>query len=40
MKKDHKVTDYIQYYKGIVDDKLCWKLTNRQFDYKQRILHS
>ena len=34
MKKDHKVTDYIQYYKGIVDDKLCWKLTNRQFDYK------
>ena len=34
MKKDHKVTDYIQYQKGIVDDKLCWRLTNRQFEFK------
>ena len=34
MKKDHKVTDYIQYQKGIVDDKLCWRLTNKQFEFK------
>ena len=34
MKKDHKVTDYIQYQKDIVDDKLCWRLTNKQFEFK------
>ena len=29
-----KISDYIQYYTNIIDDKLCWRLINKQFNYQ------